>query len=892
MLVSDYSSTEEIKLSDIQFLIAIALDYLGELEAAKKTLRLFSDVEQLELFKEIEARLKNSNNIVKSFLTELDTNKYYKTRNSSLYKTYKSNCLSELLTVATLQDIYLQTMRLMVAHNASYYIALYMDTNMWDTAFRKNKKALPNGMMSNEDTVLAVKALFKEQIIKDSANGSYNSLTRTPDAFLFYCYNNFFICRKEFRDILNAKSIMKSTNSDDKRSIVDKYLDANEEDSYIQGDLDFKDIATKLYEASYSLFNHGNDKGIAYSDLLTWYKNNKSSKVRKDNKKAFERLKQYFILNITDDIITQRSNEELKKQNARYKVCEKFGEMLDSGFALEDIYPFYLEIVNESDNVSGNGKDGLPLYSSARFKSKKSNNAEKFQKHIEGFVALKQLIEYIRSPRNKTGATIFTFPTQIFRDKRLIRRFNSIEEYIVLHEDVISLVNKASTVEKAITINDDGLYNNDIIYDKVSKCLRPNSGSYMDDFVQRALDLNLAQALKSTVKNEKEIFKELIENPAKMFMEELGSSQYFSHRCNDYNLLKKANLDISSACVFLLQVCKAGVDCFKNPNSSEIVKQNIALTIIKCFDAFFAIADKPIEVDGSSTIGNKDLLELLTEAGVSEEKYANYLKLLLVAFKESSYIVFNTNADDISLITIFNLVRIVNSLDHRMLNCYNDIMTGIRDANASYNGNYYLCYAEMLYRHKILNFVYPVKEIAQVYPYLNYPYIVDTEQILADLNDSNIIEIKKRDNSVLLNAINYNLSFHNDLFIFFGNFKKLAEQVLTTSGNAEGLDPRKAKVLSLMSARIESEEAKTEFYQILQVFCEKFDCNFDKNGYLMKNGNYVTIKKKNAGVPRYIHRFGYAIITGVKDSDISVDLIPEFYKLEQQDIDLLELNLR
>ena len=169
---------------------------------------------------------------------------------------------------------------------------------------------------------------------------------------------------------------------------------------------------------------------------------------------------------------------------------------------------------------------------------------------------------------------------------------------------------------------------------------------------------------------------------------------------------------------------------------------------------------------------------------------------------------------------------------------------------------------------------------------------MDTEQILADLNDSNIIEIKKRDNSVLLNAINYNLSFHNDLFIFFGNFKKLAEQVLTTSGNAEGLDPRKAKVLSLMSARIESEEAKTEFYQILQVFCEKFDCNFDKNGYLMKNGNYVTIKKKNAGVPRYIHRFGYAIITGVKDSDISVDLIPEFYKLEQQDIDLLELNLR
>lgn len=263
MLISNFVKTAAyVSLSDIQFATSIALDLLGEETAASKVLTLFLDTTETTESSahprnvlEGYLREKYGDGIVLGFISTIYDGEYIELRKDSLYDTKKKVSLKSLLQHTSLENVYNKTMQLLAENPTSKLIYIYTKTSMWFKQFKP--RAVPIALQGNTDLIIRLNDAFAEESVKQFCDsGAYESSTCTPQYFLLYAYAHWFKDKKTYIQIVNSRSTLRGTSSEDKRSILDKYVEDSDtyaDDNVAYGfdnGLDFRNIASKIYQAS------------------------------------------------------------------------------------------------------------------------------------------------------------------------------------------------------------------------------------------------------------------------------------------------------------------------------------------------------------------------------------------------------------------------------------------------------------------------------------------------------------------------------------------------------------------------------------------------------------------------------------------------------------------
>ena len=194
MLTGYFGSLNNLKIEEVQFITAIALDNLGETEAAKHTLHLFSSDKNFESPKHPanilqEELLKISDNLLSGFIDALYSKPLVQVRNSSIYATHETKTVSYYIKRTTMTELYNHTMKLIATYDKGDYLVLYMKTSMWYKSFSA-VAGLKTATITT-DTFERLNAYFIDYVNRYSKDGKYSIKTRNPDAFLISAFNNY-----------------------------------------------------------------------------------------------------------------------------------------------------------------------------------------------------------------------------------------------------------------------------------------------------------------------------------------------------------------------------------------------------------------------------------------------------------------------------------------------------------------------------------------------------------------------------------------------------------------------------------------------------------------------------------------------------------------------------
>lgn len=922
MLIADYNSSEEYKIEDLQFVIAIALDLLGYTSIASDLLKMFSnskDNSEENYNALVQYVDTHKSGKVYGFISALyDIPLFYK-RRSSLYDKKTACRITELGVdgLCSIMDLYGLTIKLVTANKVNDFILLYMDTKMWRTTF--NRVAVTNFASRDDDTVNELHAAFKKFIAAYSSDGQYATISRNPNAFLVNTYNSYFKLSAEYKDIMKNVSLLGSTSSDDARSLVDRYLDDNDfdEDAFNSAasveNIDFIGIARKIYECSYSLFNFSNDHGVAFYDIFSWYRSTKVNEIKTKNAYRLGRLRKIYTVSYVDNKESFEGNRAIKL-SARKPVCEELSYVLDNGIAMKDIYQFWLR-VNHTAEQQDNGKDGRALY----YGTKDNNVSAKFQKHYEGFLALRDLVDYLSVNGATLGVSIFNFPTEIFRDKRLLTRFSNLQEYIALHKDVISLIDEvAKDPVRSLARDENQLLSNDLVYEKMLELSSKAGDKSFDRLLFKAKAISLGAIAGVDLASETDRFSQTIIKPLYDFLQVQQNDLSYILPEQDYER-PKLYKSPEQGLILLIYLARKVYTAIKSYPDKYMLQKNYALAFVKQLDELLCDLGAPIEKNGISKVDSLTIEDLLNAAQIpdstitlpKEFKPVNVFSTLVNIFKVSAQIICDKSSyEEVSVLNTFNLARVLNSLlthlektrgvvksaDSLKRNVpeseYHGLLNQIAEVRSfdENKQNYFLCYAYMVHTYPMISMSLPIKNITQVNNYMYRVYVVSAANDFSG-NMTDALENLRKKNIEVLDEINTYLSYYQPLFSVFEEFYKLSKKSLRVVGDVSNIDATELQILKNLNIKISAGmlepgmgSSKTKYYNILKAKCAKYDCHFDGNGFLMKGLRYLKLNNKY-----FVHEYGYKVDTGMHNIIVE----PSISVLNDYDVDCtLEQQMR
>lgn len=906
MLISNFVKTAAyVSLSDIQFATSIALDLLGEETAASKVLTLFLDTTETTESSahprnvlEGYLREKYGDGIVLGFISTIYDGEYIELRKDSLYDTKKKVSLKSLLQHTSLENVYNKTMQLLAENPTSKLIYIYTKTSMWFKQFKP--RAVPIALQGNTDLIIRLNDAFAEESVKQFCDsGAYESSTCTPQYFLLYAYAHWFKDKKTYIQIVNSRSTLRGTSSEDKRSILDKYVEDSDtyaDDNVAYGfdnGLDFRNIASKIYQASISLFNHLSSL-TAYDDIFSWYKSSLIEEIRRKNKGSLDSMKRYYELVILEED-SYLSNEKKRKRIARYKLCHQFSTILEQGLALEDIYDFYLHIANEQLALAGNGKDGLPLLTYGKFTVKKGNNADIFERVFEGFIALRELLEFLNSPRNHTGVDVLSFPVAIFREPKLLSRFSDINVYVKNYNTVKDLMSEVTQdVNRGAEVDEvTGLLSNEAVYNKL--LVIKNNNSETKKIIQKAYNISLSEGEEANRLTTAEKFSLDVIKPLNAFVKELSNGACFSLPWQEFSNVQNRILTTDKQPVvkifqIIIQI-ESHLAVMINSNYHDLYRKNAALATINLCEALLLAADIHLDNNGLSLINGRTIKQLFEEAGLPEQaitktingKQYTLSSVRLTQIFKIAEKVLEIPDNDYDISFTFNCARVLNSLFLRIQKCVLSLNADVQQGATSYKGNYFLCYAH-LYSQKISNLKVPVSRLSNLSPFLDRPFISASYDLSMRNAQLEMEAYKKNYTELLLKVLNTNLLQYEKALIIFKDARLSAQTVLTTVGAPIGLSAAKTEALHALHVKIITTKEKTTSIKLIKMLLNRYGFTVDSNQYLMLNGSYYKVGKY------YVHSSGYKVAPGVKEEPD--DIVPMINPLSPEDEANIRLSFR
>lgn len=423
-MLARFFKGDSFNLADLQFALAIVLDLNGEKKVATPVLQMFATKPDDRKALEVYLRKNNKYGIIYDYVNYVYNNPVIERNVSSMHNGLQKQSLGVLVNKMSVKKIYDCLMQLLLCTDVNKLIYVYMSTSMWQRYLRNTARRISSNI--TPDQIEALGNGFRSYIRSFSTNGSYDTSSCTPHAFLIFAFQSFYVHTEAYRDIISNKSMMRSISKDDKRSRAEMSIDDIDIEQPEEG-IDFMSLAGKIYRSSYSLFNHVSDGGIAYYDIFSWYRKSVADKLWTRYKQTLR--SKFASIEFSREIMDYDGSKSTKLSK-RMKLCEMYASrLMTTGIEISNIYDFYLDAVKTADelcvhmNANGGANDGIPYYASNTIHPKKGCNQDKFKADFEGFIALRELVAFLNSSANDTGYTIFDFPIEIFRDRNLLKRF-------------------------------------------------------------------------------------------------------------------------------------------------------------------------------------------------------------------------------------------------------------------------------------------------------------------------------------------------------------------------------------------------------------------------------------------------------------------------------------
>lgn len=512
MLLSWFKHND-LSLDHLQFITAISVGLMNrnsEYTSASKQIRLLKLKPEAQriLDKQLNEKLTDR---VSAYVHFLYTYPVFEKTSGNMGKTSWAT-LKDLVPSLSEKNLIVSISANITNTNSNYFILLYMRTQEWQSIFKRMMRS-----KTDDADIIAKESEAFYDFIRNRSAGSYVVSSRTPDLFLKHTFTSYFVKTTEYANILRCRSNLKEIGSEDKRSKVDFYRTEDPLDARISESIDFIKIASKIQRSSYYLFNH-NKSSVAYYDIYSWYRSNLSAKKYEMYKQQL--LKVFHGLRISQEMPTFNETQTVK-YNKRKQLCAEYATLITNGIGLTDYYEFYMKVVACSDNcvthyaLDGSAKDGAAYYERGGFNTSTGRDQDKFRADVEGFLAMRELIEWMGSPNNTTGVTLFTLPVAIFRDRRYLKRFSSFKEYVTLYEDTSALMLEADRGNRKLDCDPDTqLVSNDALFDIIANMTATNtalgiSTSLLDKIMSTSLEYGQLALSRGKMGNKNMLLQEI-----------------------------------------------------------------------------------------------------------------------------------------------------------------------------------------------------------------------------------------------------------------------------------------------------------------------------------------------------------------------------------------------
>ena len=879
MLLKDFNKLS-LPFSYIPLVTAIAVDYVS---VEEDTVRYISetsfDFNDIRL-----AECKEQLGDVKGFIHYIYT--YNVMSTSSLAKNVRLKSLLELDATLTEGRIYDKVAELIMSYPKSNFIYLFAQTRYakrtMKKTIRKSKRMSADKVTMNELPDDVVDKIYTSWL--DFFNRNVGVYSPEQGNFVSWLVNNYSCFfnrenanthRNPVNDIINTKSLeFEHGEGDQTYSLLDRVsIDDTDADSF-----DFIKVATKINIASLSLFNHkGSD--TAYYDIFSLYRDTIAEEKMTGLRKRFDNDEfTNFIQQLEKDALL--SDSFGGKFKGRCHIAQVFFKVIQDGISAESVYELYQSVVQESIrntklSTQGNVKDGTAHYAGGGINAKTTDkNCDLFKKEYEGFIALKKLIDYLNSSSNHTGYSIFTMPTEIFRDYRYLRRFSSLPQYLGLLKDVRGLCNELIASPKPENYADSfaGLRLNDYIYNFIK-----NRYNYRKDkeIVNKLSFAKAAEKLEAGNKTKKEELLSDLQDITEFWQthslrvnEELSMDDLIEQErgldnivpllvdivfylTNQFKKNKEERAERSLIYYRILQF-KSYLE-YTLYKLGHPVKEGTYFSFIE--DSVSAILEESDEFAkyalNSKTIkalskGNEDMALTLIDAVV---KFVDEIIMRSLAFlvkDDSKY-----RSENISMFEIrkfFSSCSYILALMQNFQKFVADLSDSLNN-NATAN-NLFLVHAKSIYDRGMINVNHTVNDLQDLY-FLRQQN-KELTYSLYQYNMPNIYEITSDYQGYVIQAVNVYLSMFKREFLFISSYRNECYADIQTISSCIKESSFDLGLLKKASLDIYQYQQPTALVQELES-----QYRFNEEGYLVRLGQLFSITENGSRL--YYHKKGYVV---------------------------------
>lgn len=377
--------------------------------------------------------------------------------------TRSSLCISE-------EELYKAVMRVLRDYSNERCLSLFADSPY---AKEKVLKAIKNNYVAFtgdvNPTPAKLNAIFNDlkdkQINRYSSDYVFSSNHDNPVGWLIKALEFFSKNRTFYTNRANERNQDQIIGSDRGSTQMELVAMENRKEKI---NIDFPSVVSDIALASQLLYVHKNNTE-AYSDIYTHYVNKKANEVREAIFRSLgTKASLYSIVNRWDPVIVGASHVNNKK-NSRDNIAKVMEMLVDNPIAVSEVSKLYKKVLQVNENIrlnrEGTIKDGMRLFDSKDVSVRsKMRNGERFEILYKGYVALANFIRYL----NSRDISLFSIPTEIFRNIKLPRRFYSLDEYLKLGSTVAQLVQDVDRDAERSKQVVNGMWNNDALFDSIS----------------------------------------------------------------------------------------------------------------------------------------------------------------------------------------------------------------------------------------------------------------------------------------------------------------------------------------------------------------------------------------------------------------------------------------
>ena len=482
-MLIDKFKTDKLVLGDAQFAVALALSQLGESVASSAVLEFmgtnanaYKGTECLACRAKIQNEIRESGqDLVFGLVEYLNTNAVIRIKRAGITVQTGNVRLVDLLEHNhSTVEIYTRAMTILRKTGVKKLLVTYMDTAEYQKVFEKDvrtKHSLSaDGYRLNDLSTGIVNEIrddFKKFVERSSSNGTYNPASGTPLAYLRNTFNMFYGTDRhsKFAEILNTKGTnyeLGGSNSDNDLSFIDfNGIEATD----AKAEIDFINLASRIQRASFLIFSHARSD-IAFLDIFSCCRDEQlRMRLIKEKEAQAKNLRgcTFNYVDSAEDMSGGNADTVRNKKVSRVGLCKIFSPIVTKGISQKEVLDYYRKAIVYTDNLPTT-KDGTHLFNTPNFTTKHvENNSQMLQIIISGFLALKELVEYLQ--RDDVPMSVYNFPTIIFRNKDYLRRFQDIDEYVSYINTVAPLVEEVRSDSSRKVARWEGIASNDVVWE-------------------------------------------------------------------------------------------------------------------------------------------------------------------------------------------------------------------------------------------------------------------------------------------------------------------------------------------------------------------------------------------------------------------------------------------